>query len=251
MNIRNFRDIGGYKTRDGKVMKRNRIFRGGALDRITKEEADYLEHTLLIRHILDFRDEKEADLAKDYSFSGVCYERIGALNVQEHDEDGFDFEKILGKEAGSGTDWIQDILTYLKEGYKKMAFANPAYQRLFDLLLQDDGNLYFHCTAGKDRTGVAGFLIMMALGVEEEDAIQEYLLSNTYLKQGDDEFAMLLNSSEEKKQLFAPLLGVQEEFIRLTIRSIKEAYTSYDEFFLREYKLDQEKRNRLAELYCE
>ena len=132
-----------------------------------------------------------------------------------------------------------------------MAFANPAYQRLFDLLLQDDGNRYFHCTAGKDRTGVAGFLIMMALGVEEEDAIQEYLLSNTYLKQGDDEFAMLLNSSEEKKQLFAPLLGVQEEFIRLTIRSIKEAYTSYDEFFLREYKLDQEKRNRLAELYCE
>ena len=132
-----------------------------------------------------------------------------------------------------------------------MAFANPAYQRLFDLLLQDDGNLYFHCTAGKDRTGVAGFLIMMALGVEEEDAIQEYLLSNTYLKQGDDEFAMLLNSSEEKKQLFAPLLGVQEEFIRLTIRSIKEAYTSYDEFFLREYKRDQEKRNRLAELYCE
>ena len=132
-----------------------------------------------------------------------------------------------------------------------MAFANPAYQRLFDLLLQDDGNLYFHCTAGKDRTGVAGFLIMMALGVEEEDAIQEYLLSNTYLKQRDDEFAMLLNSSEEKKQLFAPLLGVQEEFIRLTIRSIKEAYTSYDEFFLREYKLDQEKRNRLAELYCE
>ena len=131
-----------------------------------------------------------------------------------------------------------------------MAFANPAYQRLFDLLLQDDGNLYFHCTAGKDRTGVAGFLIMMALGVEEEDAIQEYLLSNTYLKQGDDEFAMLLNSSEEKKQLFVPLLGVQEEFIRLTIRSIKEAYTSYDEFFLREYKLDQEKRNRLAELYC-
>jgi protein-tyrosine phosphatase len=62
---------------------------------------------------------------------------------------------------------------------------------------------------------------------------------------------MLLNSSEEKKQLFVPLLGVQEEFIRLTIRSIKEAYTSYDEFFLREYKLDQEKRNRLAELYCE
>lgn len=34
-----------------------------------------------------------------------------------------------------------------------MAFDNPVYQRLFALLLQNDGNLYFHCTAGKDRTG--------------------------------------------------------------------------------------------------
>lgn len=63
-----------------------------------------------------------------------------------------------------------------------MAFENPAYRRLFELLLRNDGNLYFHCTAGKDRTGVAGFLIMMALGMDEKDAVNEYLLSNQYLK---------------------------------------------------------------------
>lgn len=65
-----------------------------------------------------------------------------------------------------------------------MAFDNPVYQRLFALLLQNDGNLYFHCTAGKDRTGGDGFLIMMALGMDEKDAVKEYLLSNQYLKQG-------------------------------------------------------------------
>lgn len=93
MNIRNFRDISGYINRDGKVMKKNMIFRGGSLDRITQDQADYFEHTLAIRHILDFRDEKEAETAKDYEFRIADYEQISALRVQKHDENGFDFEK--------------------------------------------------------------------------------------------------------------------------------------------------------------
>ena len=52
-----------------------------------------------------------------------------------------------------------------------MAFDNPAYHRLFELLLRDEGHIYFHCSAGKDRTGVSAFLIMIALGMSEEDAI--------------------------------------------------------------------------------
>ena len=68
MNIRNFRDIGGYRNRDGKVMKKNMIFRGGSLERITQDQADYFENTLAIRHVLDFRDKKEAEMAKDYAF---------------------------------------------------------------------------------------------------------------------------------------------------------------------------------------
>lgn len=132
-----------------------------------------------------------------------------------------------------------------------MAFENPAYQRLFELLLRNDGNIYFHCTAGKDRTGVAGFLIMMALGMDEEDAVKEYLLSNKYLKQGTDDLAGQLNIPEKYRQMCELLLGVQEDFIRLTISSIQRKYNGYDEFFESEYKMDKEKRNRLIEIYCE
>lgn len=249
MDIRNFRDIGGYKNRDGKVMKKNMIFRGGSLDRITQEQADYFEHTLAIRHILDFRDKKEAEMAKDYVFCIADYEQISALRIQKHDENGFDFEKIIKNKMDANQ--FQYILEYLKEGYRTMAFENPAYQKLFELLLKNDGNIYFHCTAGKDRTGVAGFLIMMALGMKEEDAVKEYLLSNEYLKRGADDLAGKLNIPEEYRRMCAPLLGVQEDFIRLTISSIQRKYTGYDEFFQSEYKLDKEKRNRLIEIYCE
>ena len=249
MNIRNFRDISGYKNQGGKMMKKNMIFRGGALDCITQEQADYLEDALAIRHILDFRDEKEAEMAKDYPFSIADYERIGALRVQKHDENGFDFEKMIKRKMDVGQ--FQDILGYLKEGYRTMAFDSPAYQRLFALLLENDGNIYFHCTAGKDRTGVAGFLIMMALDMNEEDAVKEYLLSNQYLEEEHAGLAEQLNIPEEYRQICTPLLGVSEDFIRLTIDSIKRKYTGYDEFFESEYGLDREKRNRLIQIYCE
>lgn len=249
MNIRNFRDISGYINRDGKVMKKNMIFRGGSLDRITQDQTDYFEHTLAIRHILDFRDEKEAETAKDYEFRIADYEQISALRVQKHDENGFDFEKIIKNKMD--VHQFQSVLGYLKEGYRTMAFENPAYQRLFELLLKNDGNIYFHCTAGKDRTGVAGFLIMMALGMDEKDAVKEYLLSNKYLTQGTDDLAGQLNIPEQYRRMCEPLLGVQEDFIQLTISSIKGKYNSYDEFFEREYRLDTEQRNRLIEIYCE
>lgn len=249
MNIRNFRDISGYVNMDGKTMKKNRIFRGGALDGLTQEQADYFENTLAIRHILDFRDEKEASLAKDYSFPLASYEQISALQVKQHDDNGFDFEKIIKSHMDARQ--FQYILAYLKEGYKTMPFDNPAYHRLFELLLKDDGYVYFHCTAGKDRTGIGGFLIMMALGMTEEDAIREYLLSNEYLKQENDDLSRQLNIPEEYKQMCEPLLSVQEDFIRLTINAIKEKYNDYDEFFMKEYQLDRKKRNQLIELYCE
>lgn len=257
MDIHNFRDISGYRNRDDKVMKENRLFRGGALDRITPEQADYFENALAVRHILDLRDAKEAEMAKDYLFQKAEYERISALRVERHDKNGFDFEKIIKNSAGQesgmmmSAEMFQSILEYLKEGYRTMAFGNPAYQRLFTLLLQNDGNIYFHCTAGKDRTGVAGFLIMMALGMDEEDAVEEYLLSNQYLKQGMADLAGQLNIPEEYRQMCAPLLGVREEFIRLTIDAIRSKYTDYDAFFASEYGLDQAKRCRLVEIYCE
>ena len=94
MNIRNSRDISGYRNRNGKVMKKNMIFRGGALNHMTKEQADYFENVLGIRHILDFRDEREAEMAKDYPFSAAAYERIGALRVRKHEDAGLTLKKL-------------------------------------------------------------------------------------------------------------------------------------------------------------
>lgn len=179
----------------------------------------------------------------------ILYERISALKMQSHDQYGFDFGTMLQGEMTK--EKYNYLMSYIKAGYKEMVFNNPAYHRLFELLLRNDGYVYFHCTAGKDRTGVAGFLIMIALGMSEEDAIQEYLLSNIYLKESNDELCQQLQIPEKLREECRPLLYVQRELIEIMIQSIRVKYRSYDEFLLQEYNFDNEKRRRLKEIYCE
>ncbi|MFR7592120.1 MAG: tyrosine-protein phosphatase [Longibaculum sp.] len=249
LKIRNFRDVSGYKNKYGEIMKANQIFRGASLDAISLDDAKYLEDVFGIRYILDYRDEKEAELAKDIAFPTAQYERIGALQLEEHSEQGFDFGNML--EGRMTPDKLKFLTQYIQEGYKQMGFDNPAYHRLFELLLRNDGHVYFHCSAGKDRTGVSAFLIMIALGMSEEDAIAEYMLSNEYLHDFVEDFYKQHHIPKIFRKYCDPLLLVEKENIMLTIQSILDKYPNYDTFLEKEYNLDEKKRELLRSYYCE
>lgn len=248
LSIKNFRDIKGYVTREGLVMKPNMIYRGSPLCGLKDKEKVFLEQELNIKHIIDFRDEQEAMMMPDCCFENITYKRIGAL-IGSTMQQGFDFGKLLQGKMTKNK--LYTLLNYIEDGYKHMAFNNPAYHHLFAELLKNDGGIYFHCSAGKDRTGVAAFLIMMALDINEDDAVSEYLLSNDYLKESNDHLCEQLHIPISLKKECEPLLYVQKEFIDLTIQSIKNRYQSYDEFFFQEYRLDRQTREKLKKIYCE
>ncbi|MCD7807783.1 MAG: tyrosine-protein phosphatase [Erysipelotrichaceae bacterium] len=247
LNINNFRELSGYTNKDGKTMKSGKIFRGAALDQITDEEATYMEDTLGIRYILDYRDEGEAHLTPDYHFSKASYERISALHID--DQEGFDFGNMMSGKMTVAK--LKGMLEYLQLGYKYMPFNNDAYKRLFEILLEDNGHIYFHCSAGKDRTGVSAFLIMMALGMSEEDGVKEYMKSNDYLKSYVVNFYKEHPSAHLVKKYVDKLLFVQEENIRLVIKTMHDKYPSYEEYFEKELNVDQTKLLRLKEIYLD
>lgn len=193
-SINNFRNIEAILIKVIKKLKANMIFRGGALNRLIPNEMDYFEDKLNIRYVLDFRDQNEAEKEPDIIGSRIHYERISALQLQDERFQGFDFGKELSKNLSLTQ--IDYLSQYLLDGYKNMPFNNNAFDKLFKLLLKNDGSIYYHCSAGKDRTGIATFLIMMALGMDEEDAINEYLLSNKYLKNFIDQFYLEHNVSK-------------------------------------------------------
>lgn len=249
LKISNFRDVSGYRNSEGKIMIDRKIFRGASLHLISSKDAEYLSKELGIKYILDYRDKKEAESKPDVLINDLVYERMSALSIKSTKYQGFDFGELLNKDMNQ--DNLRLMLEYLRDGYTQMAFNNPAYHKLFELLLKNDGNVYFHCSAGKDRTGIGAFLVMIALGMSEEDAIKEYLLSNKYLESFVQEFYLEHNISQEYKKYTDMLLFVNRENIMLTIQSIKNKYQNYDAFLEKEYGIDEEKRNILKLMYCE
>ena len=80
------------------------------------------------------------------------------------------------------------MIDAVEAGYERIILgaetnnAKTQYKKFFEILLdQNNGTILYHCSAGKDRTGVATALLLSALGVDRETVINDYLLSAQYV----------------------------------------------------------------------
>ena len=138
--------------------------------------------------------------------------------------------------------WFTDL-------YKQMPFGNPAYHELFRLLEEHRVPLLFHCTCGKDRTGIAAMLVLLALGVSREDAIADYMLTNVYRKAIIDKF--MQDKPANQYDLLLPVEGVSESMGAGSIDVLLEKYPSYEAYFEAEYGLTPARLAALRDFYLE
>jgi protein-tyrosine phosphatase len=154
-NAPNARDTGGYVTRDGRIMGRKLFYRSGKLSKITQTECDVIR-AAGIKTIIDLRRDEERQSAPD----AECL---------------FDFAEY--KSLPIKVDASTRI-----EGYK--AFITEAeladeISTIFHILAERDNlPVLIHCSAGKDRAGGMVALVHLLLGVNREDVMADYLLSN-------------------------------------------------------------------------
>ncbi|MDF0486519.1 tyrosine-protein phosphatase [Sphingomonas sp. H39-1-10] len=169
---RNFRDLGGYRTADGRSVKWGVLFRSGSMHGLT--EADYRSlEARGIRVVCDFRDRRER------AAEPVTWPAAGAPRVLSDDYD-LDMRFLP---AGSPKSWTpEQVRAAMTKAYPAMLGQfNGQYRRMFAELLAGHAPLAFNCSAGKDRTGIAAALLLTALGVPRKDVIADYLLTNRYL----------------------------------------------------------------------
>ena len=133
--------------------------------------------------------------------------------------------------------------------YKQMPFGNPAYHELFRLLEEHRVPLLFHCTCGKDRTGIAAMLVLLALGVSREDAIADYMLTNVYRKAIIDKF--MQDKPADQYDLLLPVEGVSKSMGAGSIDVLLEKYPSYEAYFEAEYGLTTARLAALRDFYLE
>ena len=128
------------------------------------------------------------------------------------------------------------------------------YARFFELLLEADGAVLWHCTYGKDRTGVAAALLMYALGVDEETILQEFLLTNEVYQAEIAGLEAKLKSAGYDDAVVGEakaIIGVKGEYLTAAFEAVKEEYGSIEDYIRNQLGVSDEARNRLREKYLE
>jgi len=251
-SVVNLRDIGGYKTRDGKVVRKKLLYRSGALGRCSSDDMLKLGG-LNLKCDFDLRlDNERADLP-DRLPPGV---NVIGLNVLA-DSDG-SASAQLGRLLRRPGEISPEKTTELAQAAMAQAFrelvtlpsARKAYRALF-LALGDEAKLpaIVHCTYGKDRTGWAVAALLTLLGVPEQVVIDDYLRSNenvlpayqrtidAYAKAGGDPAVARI------------IVGVRAEYLKAGLDEVKSRYGSIEGYFSKALDIDAAGEQRLRDRF--
>lgn len=240
MNITNFRDLGGYQTQDGRRVKHGCFYRSAAI--VFPSDTDRREFEELgMKAILDLRSPMEVSQQPDDTVPGCAYIHCSAADTGNAQGGNVDIAQLIRQS------FPQQLAGYLMETYRTLPFRNPAYQIMFDLIKKHQVPFVFHCTAGKDRTGVAAYLILKTLGVDDETIIHDYMLSNEYRKDENEKMIAMAGGSPALREL----LVVKEAFLQLSIHSIQKKYGDFGDYLNAEYNLTEADIHSLRDAYLE
>ncbi|WP_406828250.1 tyrosine-protein phosphatase [Microbulbifer sp. ARAS458-1] len=195
---RNFRDLGGYKTADGKTVKWGKLYRSGVLTNLTEGDYEFLSNRD-IATVVDFRSSEERS-------SEPTHWQAGEIDHMTWDYQMMaDWEAEFGKVLRKPDFTRQDLVALMDKGYVGLVRQQtPHYKAMFQKLIESDDALLFHCSAGKDRTGIGAALILTALGVDRATIEQDYLLTNEVIKNSKHDIMQLPeDASEKQRQMYA------------------------------------------------
>jgi protein-tyrosine phosphatase len=203
--VSNFRDLGGYPGQDGRHVHWRKLFRSEHLGGLTTADRERLAALGLTRSF-DFRGVRER-AAVPYELSGLAQH---SLSIEPS------VAQRMDELAASGQDLTTDDMARLmKDLYRGLVNDHAGrFAELFEHLLQDDAPAVFHCTAGKDRTGLAAALLLSALGVSPQLIRRDYLLTNDHFRHPR------LPPSSTPPEVLAVLWRVQEGFLDAALEVI-------------------------------
>ncbi|MEU3829347.1 protein-tyrosine-phosphatase [Streptomyces sp. SID486] len=247
--VRNFRDVGGLPTVDGRRVRHGVLFRSGHLAHATEEDAAFLA-SLGLHTIFDFRN------AADQKLEGPDVELPGVRNLNlplSDPADGAEFWKMV---RDGDLDQLRAILddgkaaARMTASYRKIVKERTAeHSRVLRALADDSVPALMHCAAGKDRAGISIAVTLLALGVEREAIVADYLESNAkhrrykVRRSGSAESAY----TPEVMDLLSPLFDARAEYLKAAFASIEETWGDVETYLAQGLGLTPETRDKLRE----
>lgn len=236
----NFRDIGGYRTQDGREVIKNRIFRAADISRLTDNDMKKMTDRHLYT-VIDFRGKKEAAAAPDRLLPNTEY--------------------ILCPAGSDNLPTTKDLATMVKDenfllsmyGTPSMQYYGDRYKPLFSKLLElpeKEAGLLYHCTGGRDRTGMATALILYTLRVPMDVIEADFVASNIYLApQNKDMYKPMIQLSGLTEEEITDRMKLRPELLRNFFGSIVATYGSVENFLEKELGVGANERARLIQKF--
>lgn len=174
--VNNFRSIGNIRNIDGRTLKEGKLYRSANLFKLKRKSFKELEN-LGIKEIIDLRNSKEIAQKPDHLQDQIMYKNYSAF---EDEGDQLDqAKKLVLKGKVNSSDAEKRMLDF----YKDYVTENPEIiKKIITEILESNEPVLYHCTAGKDRTGIITALILTILKFDKETIYNDYLLSNNYRK---------------------------------------------------------------------
>ncbi len=230
----NFRDLGGTVTSDSRLVKRGLVFRSDHLSRLSTDDHTILQR-MQLKIVCDLRSVREQEKAPDLLPDDSSVHLL-SLPVQDR---FFDPATAMNRLKAGDDSWLSmDFLVGLYRRY--LDDFGPTWGSVLSLIAADDNlPLVFHCTGGKDRTGILAALLLKTLGVEDEQILSDHLLSDAC-------------NAERLEPLFARLeaLGVDAEKARYYLQApaeplvalfdhLKKVYGTAEDYLINQGGLEQ------------
>lgn len=243
---RNFRDLGGYATADGRAVRRGAVYRSAHLHGLDEADRSRLL-SLGIRTVCDLRGHEEAAL-RPGPFdpgSGVTRHALGVTGTRAT---GDPVRTIV--ERG-----ITEVRPeHLADAYQRFLDEHAAaYARIVELCADAVNHaLVVHCSAGKDRTGIASALLLSELGVPDETVVADYELTNELWSPHQlERAAASLRSEGLDPDLLRTYFLAPGEVMVATLDDLRVRYGSVGAYLTESGRLAPEVLDRLREVLLE
>jgi protein-tyrosine phosphatase len=213
----NFRDLGGYPTTDGRVVRTGLVYRSGALHALTEADQRRLRE-LGVQVAVDLRP------AEEQAAEPTNAEFLHILHVP-----------LLRGERTGGPDALASGEAYLRDRYIEIAIDRAAdIGTILRSFTQENGlPAIIHCAAGKDRTGVVSAVLLLALGVDDDTVLDDYELTSEYEAAGRvEELTSKLSGSGLPPAVVAGLLGTSRPALAGAITRLRDEHGSIDGYLI-------------------
>ena len=226
--IHNFRDYGGYPVAGGGRLKRGVLWRSGQHVDATERDLGVVDR-LGLAHVVDFRGASER--------SNAPCRRPEGFAAEVHFYDGETANLAPHLEAADGVLDVEGARQAMERVYRNLPVREPVLwvmRRYFQVLAGSEGASLVHCLAGKDRTGMTVALLHHALGVHPDDAMEDFLLTNTA---GNIEARIAAGASAVRARhgnisddTIRVLMGVEARYLDAMREAVEDAHGSLDGF---------------------